>query len=140
MSFATVDDIATRAGRAFSATEEATADALCEAATAVVAAAADKDDDWADNLDPIPRILRFVTVELVNRVMANPNALRSFSETLGAFQHSEGYRDNVAGGGLELTTSEQLMVRRAVYGRTSGSARVESTATELHDIVYGDCS
>lgn len=142
MALATVEDIATRLGRELSTTEAATAEMLIEAATGEIAHAADKDDAWADDLTPVPRILKFICIEAVRRVMVNPASLRSKSETLGAFQHSESYQAPAEGSGSEihLTKREELMVRREVWGRTSGSGRAESTATEIHDIVYGDCS
>lgn len=139
MPFATPEDIATRYGRELTAVEAATAESLILAAMGAIAFAVDKDDDWADELTPVPRIIWMVTVEAVVRAMPNPKGLRSTSETLGAFQHAEGYQ-TLDTGGIALTDREELMVRRAIYGRTSGSARVDSTATELHDIIYGDCS
>jgi hypothetical protein len=125
-------------GRELSATEAATAEMLIEAATGEIAAAADKTDAWADDLTPVPRIIKFICIEAVHRVMSNPKSLRSQSETLGAFQHSESYQaDSAAGSAIHLTEREVLMVRREVYGRTSGSGRAESTASEIHDLIYG---
>lgn len=137
MTFATADDIAQRRGRTFTEDERAMADLLCEAATAVITDAAGKTDAWADTLDPVPRILKFVAIEVVARVMPNPDGLRSFQEQLGAYSHSESYRDVATGGGLLLTQSEVLLVRRAVWGTTSGSVKVASAATEIADLLYG---
>lgn len=135
MAFATPEDIATRFGRELSAIEAATAEWLLDGATAAIAQAADKDDAWAENLSPVPKILRSLCVELARRAMSNPEGLRSMSEQLGAYQHSRSFRDAAAGGDITLTDIEERLVRRTVYGRTSGSAKVGSVLDQL----YGTC-
>lgn len=100
---------------------------LLDASTAVIALTAGKDDAWAAALDPVPQILRIVCVEQVNRVMSNPAALASSSETLGAYQRSQSFR-NLAAGELLPTSSEELLIRRAVHGRVTGSACIGSGA------------
>lgn len=140
MAFCTAEDVATRLGRTFTTAQSDSAELLCEAATATIADAAGKDDDWSDALDPVPRILRHLAIELVCRTMRNPDGLARFQEQLGAYAHSESYRDAARGGGMQLTEVEHLLVSRTVWGRTSASVRPESTATELHDVIYGECS
>lgn len=138
MAFATTDDIAARLGRDLTDAETTMADLLLDGATAVIAEAAGKDDDWAESLDPVPQVLRFVAVEVVHRTLCNPQSLESASEQLGAYQHSERFRAGAAGGGLALTGTEELLVRRAVWGTTTGSVQVESTQVEeVHDLIYG---
>lgn len=129
MAFATTEDIEARLGRTLTGTEAGSVDLLLEAAQAVIAQAAGKTDEWAETLDPVPAILRFVCVELVVRVLANPEGLRSTSEQLGAYQRSRSFRD---ADGLLLTASETRLVRGVTYGRASGSARMKSILDDLH--------
>lgn len=131
MAFASTDDIAARLGESsLSEADEASAEMLLEFATAVIAQAVDKDDEWADALDPVPKILRLMTVELVCRAMASPQALGSATETLGAYSRSETYRRDLSTS-LVLTDLEERMLRRAIIGRLSGSAEVESLASDV---------
>ena len=139
MPFATAEDVATRLGRALTATEAATAEMLIEAATAVIAEAASKNDAWATALTPVPNMLKFLAVEVVVRAMANPEALSRFQEQLGAYSSTKAFATVTAGGGLMLTDVETNLVRRTVYGTLSGSVRVESLADDVADWVYG-CS
>jgi hypothetical protein len=132
VAFATTTDIATRLTRTLTAAEDAAAGLLLEGATGLIADACGKDDDWADSLDPVPSVLRFVCIEAVSRALANPQNVASLQETLGAHSYAVRFRDLQNGGGLYLTGHEERMVRRAVFGRTTGSARVESVADELY--------
>jgi len=140
MAFATAEDVATRLGRVLTATEAATAEMLIEAATAVIAEAASKNDAWATALTPVPQFLHFLCVELVVRSMANPEALTRFQEQLGAYSSTKAFQSPASGGGLMLAEWEVNAVRRTVYGTLSGSARVESLADDIADLVFGDCS
>lgn len=132
MAFATIDDITAR--RALTESETTQAEALLDAATGVITVAAGKTDAWAADYEA-PAIIRFLTVEIVLRMLANPTGVASVSEALGAYQHTERFRDN--GGGLLLSPSEELLVSRAVHGTTSGSARLDSTLTDIFDMTYG---
>lgn len=135
MAFATTDDIAARLGRdSLTAAELSQATSLIEGATAVIAEAVDKDDAWVAALDPVPNVLRVVTVEAVVRAMANPSGLRSESEQLGSYQHSQSFRDD--GGGFWLTTTERMLVRRAVWGALSGSSRPTGVVEQVYDVRY----
>jgi hypothetical protein len=100
---------------------------LLEAASAVVA---DAVGDREANIEPVPDVLRFVTVEVVCRAMANPAGLSSESEQLGEYSHTSRFRDGTSGGGLWLTDLERLMVRGAVHGRLSGTALQQSMASD----------
>jgi hypothetical protein len=131
MAFATTDNIADRLGRDLSAGEQQSVTLLIEGAQAVIAAACDKDDAWAEALDPVPKIVRTVAIELVCRAVANPNSLQSLQEGLGQHNYSARFRDC----GILLTPHEELLVRRAVFGTSSGSSRPLSTIDEL-DILY----
>lgn len=136
-AFATVTDIATRLGRTLSDADRAMVELLLEAATSIIAEAAGKDDDWAAALSPVPRVLRFVCVEVVTRAMANPEGLARIQEQLGAYQYGKSFREAAAGGGLLLTPTEELLVRRAVHGRLSASVKTESLADELYEVAFG---
>lgn len=123
-AFATTTDVELRLGRELTTAEEDQVELLTAAATAVITQEAGKTEAWADDLDPVPRVLRYLTVELVLRAMANPQGVVSFTEQLGAYSTSQRFRDT--GGGLLLTKQEGILVRQAVYGETTGSARLGS--------------
>lgn len=128
MAFATSGDVSNRLGRTLTPGETTTVDALIEGATAVIAEAVDRDDDWAAALDPVPKIVKVMTVELVCRALANPNQLAALSETLGSFQYSARFRD----AGILLTEVEERLVRKAVHGRLSGSAPTQSIVADIY--------
>lgn len=137
MAFAIAEDVATRLGRTLTTVEAATVDQLLDQATGTIAAAADKTDQWAAALNPVPQILWAMTIELVVRSIGNTGGLRSESETLGQYQSSRSFAEPGKGGGMLLSDLEERVIRRAVYGRTSGSAKTESLATEIADLVLG---
>lgn len=110
MAFATSDDVATRLERPLSDEEAANVDLLLDFASTLVADAAGKGDDWTP--DPVPNVVRLVTVEAVYRVMVNPSGSTFTMEQLGSYQFSE--RFDAAG--LALTERERRSVRRAVNG------------------------
>lgn len=126
MPFASSEDVEARLGRPLTSQDAAMAAALLDAATAVIAQAAGRDDQWAQTLSPAPDVIRYLTVELAVRVMTNPDGARSVSEQLGAYQHAQSFHDTAAGGGLLLTKTEELLVRRVVVGAVSGSATTRS--------------
>lgn len=134
MPFADTADVAARLGRSLSAGETTTVEFLLDGATAVVAGAVGMDDAA---LSPVPPVVRFVTVEVVCRALANPNGLAGLTEQLGQHSYTARFRDPDGGGALALTKREELLVRSAVYGTTSGSSRAAGTIDELHDLYYG---
>lgn len=127
MAFASIDDVKARLGRPLTEADEAAANFLLVGAQMFVEAAAEKTEE---QLDSFPPVLRFVTVEMVCRAMANPQGLASESETLGAYSHTERY--SAEGADLLLTKTEELLVRRAVHGTLSGSAELASLASDAY--------
>jgi hypothetical protein len=128
MAFASVEDIAARLGRVLTDLEKGAATFLLEGAQAIVEIAVEKTEE---QIVPLPPVLRFVTVEVVCRAMANPQGLASESETLGAYSHTERY----SGEGVSdilLTKLEELMVRRAVHGTLSGTAQTGSVVSDTY--------
>lgn len=134
MAFATAEDIATRLGRDLTAAEGGQAELLIELATGLIAGACGKDDAWAAAYTPVPAIVKLFCVELVVRSMPNAAALESVSESLGQYSTTQRFRDAAAGGGMALSDLEERVIRRAVFGSNSGSAKTESVATELADL------
>ena len=126
--YADASDIQTRLrprlGRDLTADETAAAELLLEAAAAVIDAATEKPDP-----EPLPAILRFVSIEVVLRTMANPNGLVSEQEGLGAYSYAQRFAAG-EGGGLQLTQVETLQVRKAVHGSISGTGRQQSLASD----------
>jgi hypothetical protein len=137
MAFATPADVKRRLGRDLNEAEAGIVDFLLEAATAGITAAVGKTDEWADALNPVPRIVKIVTVELVMRAKANPDGVVSMREQLGSYAVSQQYRAAAETMDILPTRSEELLLRQAVFGRTSGSVKTESVATELYDIFVG---
>ncbi|HEY0644837.1 MAG TPA: hypothetical protein VGD39_15525 [Nocardioides sp.] len=136
MAFATKGQVAARLGRTLTTEEEATVDLLLDDATTLIAQAADQTDEWADNLDPVPKILNVVCRQMVHRVMLNPDGVARLQETLGEHSRSISHREkgddgSGATGELELTEREQTLVREEILGQLSGSAMTESVATQI---------
>jgi predicted pyridoxine 5'-phosphate oxidase superfamily flavin-nucleotide-binding protein len=133
MAFATVEQLAQRLGRTFTEAETTQATALLGLAQLAIAAACDKDDTWADELDPVPAALQITCIEIAVRIMSNPSGARSRSERLGQYEVSESFHANFdpAAAGITLTDREELRCRRAVYGSASGSVRVKSVTQDL---------
>lgn len=133
MALATTDDIATRLGRDLTDTEDAQAELLITQATGLIALAAGKDDDWATTLSPVPDALTSICIEAVARTMAVPIGVRSQQETLGSYNHSESYPDQLAAG-IALTDAEELRVRRIVFGSTSASTYPDAIIHNVYDL------
>lgn len=129
--FATSDDVAARLGRTLTAEEQAMVPDLLEAATALVAEAAGQTEEWATELDPVPVLLKVVTVGAVVRVLVNPTGAQRVSRQLGSFQHSAAWAAESTG--LALTAGEERLVRRVVNETGSASARVGSIAFDPLD-------
>jgi hypothetical protein len=126
MAFATTQDVSARLRRELTEPEEDQAELLLEIATAVIAEAAGKSDEWAENLDPVPQLIWVVCVEVASRAMDNPSGYQSIQEQLGQYGRTVRYTDVAAGGGVFLSDREIMMVRRVVRGQLSGSVAVES--------------
>lgn len=135
MAFATAADVAARRGEAaYTGTELAQVNALLDSAEDLILDAVDKTDAWAtDPATILPDAFKRVSIELAHRALSNPAGARSTSETLGAHSYSQSFKDGV--GTLELTDSEVHRLRRAVWGRNSGSAR---SASLVDDLICGD--
>lgn len=131
MSFATTDQLRIRL-RLTALTSEQTeqAEQLLDQATGAIAAACDKDDDWADTLDPIPSALAGLCLDVAARAFNATPGLRSEQETLGAYSRSVSFPDQAAGG-AQLTEAEELRARRIVYGSNTASATPDSIADDL---------
>lgn len=127
MAYAEASDIETRLkprlGREFTDDEKAAATLLCEGAAAVIDVCTDKPLDSEE----APTVLKFVSIEVVCRAMANPSGLVSEQEGLGAYSHAERY---MADGGPWLKEIEEAMVRRAVHGKLTGSSEPDSLASD----------
>jgi hypothetical protein len=130
VTFCTVTDIATRLGRNLTTDEQSTVQMLCDLVTNEMCAAADKDADYPGSLTEIPLPLRSIAIDVVTRVMLNPQGYSSTSETLGAYSYTQRYGSSGdgAGGptGIALTPAEERRVRRAVFGASVASIEVPS--------------
>ena len=134
MAFATSTDVATRLGRELTSAEEEQADLLLDMATASIANAVGKDDEWAEDLSPVPEILRGFCIELTCRAMANPQGLFSKSETIGSYSYTNSFNRDTPSG-LSLSPLEQRVLRKAV-GRLVYDVRTPtSTEVFLEDLI-----
>lgn len=126
--WASADEVGTRLKRTLDDDEVAQVELVIEGVTGLVAAAVDKSDDWAADLDPVPAALRMLVIEKAVQVATNPSALSSVTESLGAYSHTDRYRegDAPALAGIFLTDDEERAARRAVYGKNSATARQRS--------------
>lgn len=136
MAFATIDDLTARVGRDLASGEADTGTILLDFATALIAQIAGKSDEWATDLedtDAIPPILHFICLEIAYRAFLNPTLAMRTQESLGAYSYSADY--GRASDGLIVTDSETLLIRRAVWGRTSAGVPVGSIFKEAEDVV-----
>lgn len=135
MAFAATDDVATRLGRALTTAEEGMVELVLDSVTSLIAEAVDRDDAWADDLDPVPMTLRVICIEKAVGIAANPTALVSASEQLGAYQHSQTYARMTSPAPILLSDEERRRARRAVYGLNTASPRVPSIADDIFPLV-----
>lgn len=136
VEFASLDDLAVMLGVGTAASlttvQVTQAEMLLPLVADLVIDAVGRDTAWALALDPVPALLRAVTLTVVKRFMDNPSGVRSESETLGQYQHSASYTDGAHG--LMLTDAEVMLCRRAVYGKLSGSSRPLTTLDDMIEL------
>lgn len=128
--FASVADLEALLAVEFTAGQQTQAGMLLDLATGAIIQAVDKTDDWALALTPVPTQLKLLTLTLARRMFLNPQGVRSQSEQLGSYQHTESFAD--ASTSIDLTTSERLTARRCVYGSNTASARIGSIIDNVH--------
>lgn len=134
MAFAETTDIAARLGRDLTDSEETTYESLLEGATSLIAEAAGKDDAWAEDLEPVPTVIKTLTVSVALRAKSNEDGAESETETLGAYSHTVRFSTGDIGAsfGLWLTDDEVALVRRVFKsGRASGSAILGSILDDI---------
>lgn len=131
MAFATAEQLRIRLGLAELTTDQsARADSLLVAATAAIADAVDENDEWSDDLDPIPDALEALCLDVAARAFNAPAGIRSEQTTLGSYSHNVSYPD-AAAMGVALTDAETLRVRRIVHGSNAAGATAETAADDL---------
>lgn len=127
MALATVNDVRIRMGRELSTAEEQTVEQLLALAQSLVETKIKKKE--ADFGDDVPPLISGAVVTVVVRSLANPTALASRSETIGAYSHSETFGRDLASE-LTLSADEIATLRECAWGRTSGSAQLAATALD----------
>lgn len=128
--FASTSDLAALLAVEFTAAQETQAALLLDLATSAIIQAVDKTDEWALALTAIPGQLRLLCLTVARRVMLNASGVRSQSEGLGSYQHTETYADVTAG--IDLTPQERMLARRCVYGTNTASVRVGSIIDDCY--------
>jgi hypothetical protein len=133
MAFATKENVETRLGRELTTDEEAFVIDALDSAASIIAEAAGKDDDWADALTPVPRILKELSVDMVIRTGQNPDGLDSSTETLGQYSRTDRFPGPGEGSSrsLFLSDEEGQIARRVIYGPGSSSSTQKSILDEL---------
>jgi hypothetical protein len=136
-SFATVSTVATRLGRELSGTDAAQCNLFIAAASTGILAALDRNPlTWSPAPEARP-MLSMMCVELVARTMANPTDLQRKSEAIGSYSYTEMYAARgSAVPGLIPTPTEELLLRRVVFGSNTASVKVRSFADDWADLVY----
>lgn len=127
MAFATTSDVQTRIGRTLTTAETNQASQLLVAATSIIAQAGGKDDDWVDELETTPQILKTICIEMVARVVDNPANLDSFRETIGSYSYSKDFR----AGYLMPTPPERDLIRQVIGTPSTASPRIESVLSDV---------
>lgn len=129
-AFASNLDVSKRLGRALSTQEDTNqVPYLLTMAAVVIADAAGYDDGWAASLNPVPNMLRMMSVELVCRTMWNPKGATSLRQQVGSYSIAIA-RDTP---GMALSDAEEMMIRRTVHGRTTASVHVDSGFIRAQD-------
>lgn len=133
-TFATAGDVAARLGRTLTTDEQNQATAVIGTVSGLILEAVGRDDEWADDLDPVPVTFKAVCVEKVVSILANPDGLASLSKTLGSFTHSATF-PRAADIGIFLSPLEVAAVRTALSGGLrSGSARMRSIVDDVIEL------
>ena len=129
-AFATAADVGTRLLRELTDAEEAAVELVLDDITSQIIAEVGRDEDWANELDPVPAYLKAICVEKAISAIANPSNLASSSETLGAHSFSQTF-PRAGDGGAILSDDECRRVREAVYGSGIASPRMESVLDDI---------
>jgi len=125
--YATTDDIAARLGRTLTDQETTSYGSIIEAVSAEIDVAL----GLAKTLADVPPAVKGVTVTASIRAAANPSGAARVAETIGALSRSETFPRSGDGSTL-LTITEERLVRRAIYGKTTGSPRIGSVLDDIN--------
>lgn len=123
LAFADISDVELRIGRDLTMDEQGAVASLLQGAQSSIEVEIGRTEA---EIGTVPAVIKAVCVALVCRSMANPFGLASESENLGAYSKSQTYNRNAAGD-MTLSGAERLLVRKAVYGTNTGSAKLEAT-------------
>jgi hypothetical protein len=130
-AFASVADVEVRAGRDLTDGEQAMAEQVLLMVSGLIATTVGKDLEWVVDLDPVPAVLKQLTIEKAMAAILNPTGAAVTSETLGKHTYSQTF-PRQADAGVFLTAAEERAARIAVYGgKAAGSVAVESMIDDL---------
>lgn len=124
MAFATVEEVATRAGEQFTEDETQTVELLLDAATELIRNEVEgSDQPWVTNdAAEVPAAVRNVCIEVTYRAWSNPDALaRAEVGDVSAY-----YRPGAAPDALWLTDRERRIVQRAAKRSAFRAVTLES--------------
>lgn len=123
--YATPADIAARLGRTLTAQEVTSYESIIEAVSAEV------DVRLGKSLADAPPAIKGVVVTASIRGAANPTGAARVAETIGALSRSETFPKS-GDGSTFLTATEERLIRRAIFGRTTGSPRIGSVLDDVN--------
>jgi hypothetical protein len=132
-TLAGVRDVRARVGRELTEDEVTQIEFLGRMATITIYTSLSKPSSWTASGDA-SAYLNVVAVEMVARTFANPDDLQSHSESIGNYSYTNRYNRNAPG--MVLTSSEELMIRNAVFGTNTASVRLPSQADEYADNIW----
>lgn len=124
--YATLDDIEARLGRNLTSQEEASYGSMLEAVSAEI----DVRLGLLDPLESVPAAIKGVTVTAAIRAAANPSGVARLTESIGALSRSETF-DRSSADTTFLTATEERLIRRAVYRKTTGSPLIGSVLDDV---------
>lgn len=129
-TFASVQDVEVRIGRDLDDAEQALADYVLRATTALIAEELNHDADWVAALTPVPPTFAAVCVTRAVDAVSNPSVVQATTESLGAYSISQTLRRSTEDFAC-LSASERAAVRLAWYRTDSATVFPASILEEL---------
>lgn len=129
MTWPTIEDFADFFGHDLAKLKTNQITLLLQIARNVIAVDLDEDEDWADELDPVPAALSGIAMQIAQRIYTNPQSLKTVSTTAGNWSQTRAYNAI----GISLTDEERATIRRALDLSSVGSVRVGSIIGAIYE-------
>ena len=136
-SLAQTSDIATRLGRDLTDAETGQANLLIGFATTTIIAVLGCDPMFWIPPAPVRPLLSMLCVEMVTRVVVNPEDLQRRRETIGSYTIDEMFAPRaMIAPGIYPTPTEELLIRNAVFGSNSASVKLRGMVDDYAQVVW----